>query len=116
MATDKQRAHALITYFQKKYKSYFATNPPGFNRHALAHGFENFFKDYPTEAQKIIDFYFDNYLEPDPRKFIYQYGSVVELMMDLERDEQERRELRKKTIERMKNVTNSSQGDQGGNS
>lgn len=115
MATDRQQAHALITYFQKKYKKYFGVNPPAFNRHALSHGFEALVKDYPAQGEAIIDFYFDSYENPDPGKFIYQYGRVVELMLEAEADEKERRELRRKTIERMNNVSNSSQGDQGGN-
>lgn len=111
MATDRQQAHALITHFQKKYNKYFGMNPPGFNRHALSHGFEGLVKDYPGMGEKIINFYFDNYSDPDPGKFIYQYGAVVQLMEEIEADERERREIRKRTIERMKSVTNRSESD-----
>ena len=114
MATDRQQAHALITYFQRKYIKAFGMSPPGFNRHALAYGFEGLVKDYPGMGEKIIDFYFDNYEDPQPVKFTYEYGKVVTAIQEVEADEAERRAIRKRTIERMKNVTDSGKGPESG--
>lgn len=114
MATKRQKAHALITYYLKAYKSKYGRQPPGLNRNTLTYGFESLLEDYPGQEHTIIDYWFENYKSHEPQRFIYEYGKVVESLLDAEADEIERREIRKRTIERMKNVASSSQGDQGG--
>lgn len=113
MATDRQQGHALISHFLKRYKKMYGTNPPGLNRHALVHGFEALHKDYPGMGQDIIDYYFDNYEEHSPIRFTYEYGRVVETIEEAETDRLERLEIRRATKERMRSVTNRSEGDQG---
>lgn len=111
MATNKQKAHGFISYFLKRYKKIYGVNPPGFNRHALSHGFEAMTQDYPGMEEQIIDFYFDNYEEHNPVNLVYSYGTIVEKINEDEVDAKERRELRQRTKERMKSVTNSSKGN-----
>lgn len=114
MATNKQKAHANIGYFLKRYNKAYGSPPVGFNRHSLVYGFEAMAADYPGHEKKIIDFYFDNWDEHSPTYLVFNYGKVVVAMQEAEQDEALRREIRRKTKERMKNVTNSRQSDQGG--
>lgn len=114
MATDRQKAYANINHFLKRYKAAYGTTPPGFNRHALAHGFESMALDYPGIEKEIVDFYFENWDEHNPTYLVYNYGKVVVAMEDAAKDEAERREARKRTIERMKLVTDSSESHSGG--
>ena len=114
MATKRQKAHALITYYLQRYEKKYAGKPRGLNRNKLTFGFEGLIDDYPGQEHAIIDYWFDNYREHDPTRFIYEYGNVVEAILEDEADERERREIRRLTIERMKNVTSSRESDQGG--
>lgn len=116
MATDRQKAHALIIYFRNAYEKKFGGPPPRFNRHSLSYGFEALVKDYPDRAEEIIDYYIDSYSSPDPTNFTYQYGSIVEAIDDEKNDEKVRKELRRRTRERMMNVTNGGQGVESGGS
>lgn len=118
MATKKQQAHALISHFLKRYERLYGMKPPRFNRYALTYGFEALVEDYPAKAKDIIDFYFDSYESHDPVKFVYDYGKIAEWMREGEEDENSRAEIRRRTIERMKqkNVNDSRESDQGGNS
>lgn len=114
MATKRQKAHALITYYLNHYKKKYGRQPPGLNRNTLTFGFEGLLEDYPGQEHAIIDYWFDNYEHHDPQKFIYSYGKVVEALLDAEADEKERREIRRQTQERMKNVISRRESDQGG--
>lgn len=114
MATEKQKAHALIAYFTKKYRELYGRMPPGFNRHALSWGFEAMNADYPGRGQEIIDYFFDVYKEHNPTRLTYDYGKIVDDIEQEAEDERRRAEIRRKTRERMKNVTNRRQSDQGG--
>lgn len=116
MATKRQKAHALITYYLDRYKKRYGRQPAGLNRNTLTYGFEALLEDYPGQERTIIDYWFDNYESHDPKRFIYEYGKVVESLLEAEADEIERREIRKQTIERMKNVTSSREGNQSGSS
>lgn len=111
MATDRQRAHAAISYFLKLYKEKFHATPYGFNRHALVHGFESLVKDYSGQENKIIDYYFENYVDPSPNQFVYQYGKVVEGLQEDAEDQARLKELKRKTKERMMNVINRREGN-----
>ena len=48
--TPKQKAHALITQWLKRYEATYGAKPPRFNRFALSYGFEGLVEDYPDEA------------------------------------------------------------------
>lgn len=111
MATDRQKAHASISYFLKRYEGIYGANPPGFNRYTLTYGFEAMNKDYPGMDRKIIDFFFDSYEEHNPQTLAYQYGKIVERIEDEEKDAEARREVRRRTQERMKIVTDSREGN-----
>lgn len=114
MATDKQKAHALISYFQKKYREKHGSNPPAFNRHALSWGFEAMVMDYPDRGEEIIDYFFDTYKDHSPTKLTYEYGRIVDAIEEEIVDAKRRAEIRRKTRERMRHVRNRRQGDQGG--
>lgn len=115
MATDRQKAYALIGLYKKKYKQVFGADPPGLNRHALSHGFESLVVDYPHHANQIVEYYVENYSNPLPVWLTYNYEKVLESIQESERDEDDRRRIREKTKERMRNVINSRKSDQGGN-
>lgn len=110
MKTDRQQAYALIGYFLKRYQKAYGTTPPGFNRHALSHGFEALVQDYPGRGEEIVDYYFDVYNEHSAVKFTYEYGKIVEQIEQDRADEAERREIRRATQERMRLVINSREG------
>lgn len=99
--TTRQEAYALISYFLKRYKAIYGRNPPGFNRYALAFGFEGLFLDYGDEATELIDYYFDAYEKHDPKKFVNKYGDLAEEKELDEQDAREREALYRKTIKMM---------------
>lgn len=100
--TPKQEAHALITYFLKKYKSLYGTNPPGLNRYTLTFGFEGLYLDYEDEARALIDYYFDSYVNHSPKYFIGKYGEIAEEKIEDEKDAIERERIYRETIKRVK--------------
>lgn len=115
MKTDRQQAYVLIGYFLKRYQKTYGTTPPGFNRHALSHGFEGLVQDYPGRGEEIIDYFFDVYPEHAPVKFTYEYGKIVEQIEADRLDAEERKKIRRATQERMRIVTNSRKGTESSN-
>lgn len=114
MATDKQKAHALISYFLTKYRDTYGSNPPGFNRHSLSWGFEAMVLDYPGRGEEIIDYYFDAYTEHNPTRLTYEYGKIIDAIEEEAEDERQRLKIRRETRERTKSVVNRRESDQGG--
>lgn len=114
VATDKQKAYALIGYFLKKYKGLYGAAPPGFNRHSLSWGFEGLLADYPDRGEEIVDYFFEVYKEHNPTRLVYDYGKIVEDIEQEAEDKRQRAKLRRKTKERMQSVIDRRQSNQGG--
>jgi hypothetical protein len=96
--TTKQEANSLITYFLKKYKDIYGSNPPGLNRYSLVFGFEALYLDYDAEAKSLIDYYFDAYEQHSPKYFMNKYGDIAMLKEDEEKDAVERKRLYDQTV------------------
>lgn len=103
MATTKQKAHKLITYYQNNYKNRFGNTPQGFNRFSLSNGFECMIMDYGWDrAVEIVDYYMSTQEVHEPHRLQYKYGTIDVALTDIDQDKQHRENLRIKTIQQIK--------------
>lgn len=93
----------LINYYLKKYEKKFGGRPERFNRYALSHGFECMYEDYGLErGQEIIDYFIDTPDGRNPGTLVYTYGDINTVIENLADDEIKRAELRRQTIQQVK--------------
>lgn len=101
--TDRQEAYGLINYFLKRYKEEYGSNPPGFNRYALAFGFEALYLDYGVAGGKeLIDYYFDSYTVHDAKVFVSKYGDYSLEMAADRKDAEDRQRWYEDTVKSIK--------------
>lgn len=101
--TDRQEAYGLINYFLKRYQKEYGSTPPGFNRYALAFGFEALYLDYGVAgAKELIDYYFDAYNVHDPRTFVSKYGDYSLEMEADRKDAADRKKWYEETVRGIK--------------
>lgn len=94
MAAAKD-AHALTSYYEKRYKEKYGTNP-NVNRVTARWNFDSILKSMPTPLIKeLIDYYFTT--PPDRRHelewFFYNYEKLVKAMYEAKDDAARRRKL-----------------------
>lgn len=101
MATAKE-CHALISYFEKKYKEVY-DKPPNVNRYSARWGFDSVLMSMgSTQAKELIDYYFTT---PKTRLhdldwFFYNYEKLVKGMQDSREDAAHRRKLMEESKKR----------------
>ena len=95
------QCHALTSYYEKKYKDKYGTNP-NVNRVTARWNFDSILSGSLTSEQvkKLLDYYFTT---PPTRKhdldwFFYNYDKIVKSFMDAKKD----RETRTKLMEESK--------------
>lgn len=94
---QSKQAHAIITYYQTKYKAKFGRRAI-VNRNTLQWSVANILKDLTVkEIKNLIDFYISTDKNPSLKTFCYDYDEIYQ-RMDLEaKDLEERKALLKKT-------------------
>lgn len=87
MATPKQ-AHAMVSYFGKKYKEKYAIEPR-LNRYSARWGFDSVLMDMSeAEAKALVDYYFETQsLNGHSLEwFFYNYEKLAESMANRDED------------------------------
>lgn len=98
MATPKQ-AHALVTYFGKKYKEKYGFDYKA-NRYAARWGFDSILMDMDVKgAEALIDYYFQT-VSPsghDLTWFFYNYEKLAEAKEKTDADRKAQAIIRERT-------------------
>lgn len=101
MPTPKQ-AHALTTYFVKKYTGEYGAAPK-VNRYSARWGFDAILMDMPApDVKKLIDYYFTTVSAQSHsiEWFFYNYDKLSEAMEKYEADRKALAEIRERTRQR----------------
>lgn len=101
MATPKQ-AHALVTYFGKKYKAKYGFAPK-VNRYSARWGFDSILMDMSnSDAEELIDYYFMT-VSPSGHAldwFFYNYEKLSEAKEKTDADRKSLADIRERTRKR----------------
>lgn len=112
MATPKQ-AHALVTYFGKKYKDRYAVDPK-VNRYSARWGFDSILMDMSgKDAEALIDYYFETQSLTGHSLdwFFYNYEKLAEAKERTDADRKALKEIREATRKRTEEWRNKYSGD-----
>lgn len=103
MAVSKQQTHTLITYFLMKYKAKHNSEPADFNRFRDQWGFNAMIEQYGMNRSKeIVDYYFETKrVNHSVNYLLYNYERLNAIMVDKEKDEENRRKLRLESQKRV---------------
>lgn len=102
MAAAKD-CHALITYFENKFKLRYDKSPV-VNRNTARWNFDAMLKSMKVlDVQLLIDYYFDNVeVGHNLTWFFYNYDKLVETRSDNKADAEHRAKLRRESEQRAK--------------
>lgn len=103
MAPTKQQTHSLITYFLRGYVEKYESQPRDFNRFRDQWGFQSMIEQYGLDrSRKIVDYYFETRRPGHPVNYLlYNYERLHAIMVDKERDAENRRKLREESQKRV---------------
>jgi hypothetical protein len=94
---QSKQAHALISYYQTKYKAKFGRRAI-VNRNILHWSILNILKDLSSkEIMTLMDFYIKTDKNPSLKTFCYDYDEIYERMNLEAKDLEKRKTLLKKT-------------------
>lgn len=97
-----QQCHAMTTYYVKRYKEKYGTEPV-VNRHSARWGFDSVLLGMsPEETKELIDYYFKT---TSTRRhsldwFFYHYEKLIDGKNDLQTDIERRERLRRESEQR----------------
>jgi len=97
-----QQAQGLITYYQQKYKELFGELPGLLNRNTLKYPLVDALTDLTVDQFKqIIDYYLKIEAEPSLQKLLREYPDIWQHLQNDEKDNHQRKELRRETARRV---------------
>lgn len=111
MPSTRQQAVQLLNLFERLWKEKYGKKYRG-NRHADQWGFRDMIDDVGMEeAEEVVQYYF-HLSSPDHSRqwLIYNYNKVAEQRIDVEKDKQARRELLRRTKEKMEELNSGESG------
>lgn len=102
MAATPKQAHALSSYFVKKYKEKYGYDHR-FNRNKARWSWDNMLMDMtPTEAKSLVDYYFTT-INPQNHPlewFFYNYDKLEEAKAKMEEDQRRLEVIRAESAKR----------------
>jgi hypothetical protein len=94
---QSKQAHAIISYYQTKYKEKF-NRKPVVNRNKLQYLILNALRDLSMkELKELIDFYIRTDRSPSLLHFCYEYDEVLDKMNEEVKDLEKRKALLQQT-------------------
>lgn len=112
MATPKQ-AHALVSYFGKKFRDRYGFDPK-VNRYSARWGFDSILMDMDAQGvESLIDYYFQT-LSPNNHSldwFFYNYEKLAEAKEKTDRDRERLAVIREATRKRTEEWRNKNSGN-----